>query len=124
MSEIKVINGPMRADGKPFFHRDFRKQWNDACHAAGITSIGKHTAAKLLAILYVLGSEREDFTHSEKLEDDIEYIENEYGFQGGMTPDDEVSEILRSCVKELEQCREKYPNWAIELMEENYGIKL
>ena len=55
----------MRADGLPLFHKDFRKQWNESCKAAGLVSIGKDTAAKLLAIVYVLGGEREAFTHNE-----------------------------------------------------------
>ena len=40
---------------------DFRKQWNYTCKAAGLVSIGKDTAAKLLAIVYVLRRNPNDF---------------------------------------------------------------
>lgn len=124
MSEVKVINGPMREDGKPLFHRDFRRQWNESCKAAGLVSIGKDTAAKLLAIVYVLGGEREAFTHNEKLKADIDYIQEVYGFQGGEVPNQEVVELLKPYTKELEANDKDYPQWATKLMQEQYGIKL
>ena len=121
MSEVKVINGPMRADGLPMF----RKQWNEACKAAGLVSISKDTAAKLLAIVYVLGGEREAFTHNEKLKADIDYIQDVYKFQGGDSPNQEVAKKLRKYCFELSNCNDKdYPQWATKLMQENYGIKL
>lgn len=103
---------------------DFRRQWNDTCKAAGLVSIGKDTAAKLLAIVYVLGGEREAFTHNEKLKADIDYIQEVYCFQGGEVPNQEVVELLKSYTKELEASDKDYPQWATELMQENYGIKL
>ena len=109
----------MRDDGLPLF----RRQWNESCKAAGLVSIGKDTAAKLLAIVYVLGGEREAFTHNEKLKADLEYIQDVYGFQGGMTPDTFVSNALKQYCNELEDYK-TIPQWATKLMEENYGIKL
>lgn len=103
---------------------DFRRQWNESCKAAGLVSIGKDTAAKLLAIVYVLGGEREAFTHNEKLKADIEYIQEVYGFQGGEVPNPKVVELLKSYTKELEANDKDYPQWATKLMQENYGIKL
>lgn len=103
---------------------DFRRQWNESCKAAGLVSIGKDTAAKLLAIVYVLGGEREAFTHNEKLKADIDYIQEVYGFQGGETPNQEVVEPMKSYVKELEANDKDFPQWATKLMQENYGIKL
>lgn len=103
---------------------DFRRQWNESCKAAGLVSIGKDTAAKLLAIVYVLGGEREAFTHNEKLKDDIDYIQEVYGFQGGEVPNQQVAELLKSYTKELETNEKDYPQWAMKLMEEQYGIKL
>lgn len=103
---------------------DFRKQFNEACKAAGLVSIGKDTAAKLLAIVCVLGGEREAFTHNEKLRSDLEYIQEVYGFQGGEVPDQEVVELLKSYTKELEANEKDYPQWATKLMQEQYGIKL
>jgi hypothetical protein len=102
---------------------NFRKQWNNTCKAAGLVSIGKDTAAKLLAIVYVLGGEREAFTHNEKLKADIDYIQDVYGFQGGEIPDEEVVKNVRGYVLSLE-LEKDYPQWAAELMNENYGIKL
>ena len=102
---------------------DFRKQWNESCKAAGLVSIGKDTAAKLLAIVYVLGGEREAFTHNEKLKADIDYIQDVYGFKGGMTPDTFVSNALKQYCNELEDYK-TIPQWAKKLMEEQYGIKL
>ena len=127
MSEVKTINGPMRDDGLPLF----RRQWNESCKAAGLVSIGKDTAAKLLAIMYVLGGEREAFTHNEKLKADIDYIQEVYGFQGGEVPNQDVAERLKCYVSELEKSErdlgkkvENTPQWATKLMQEQYGIKL
>ena len=103
---------------------DFRRQWNNTCKAAGLVSIGKDTAAKMLAIVYVLGGEREAFTHNEKLKADIEYIQDVYGFQGGEAPNQEVVELLKPYTKELESNDKDYPQWATKLMQEQYGIKL
>lgn len=102
---------------------DLRRQWNDTCKAAGIVSIGKDTAAKLLAIVYVLGGEREAFTHNEKLKADIDYIQEVYGFQGGEVPNNTVSKKVKWYVDEIEQC-DTYPQWAAKLMKETYGITL
>ena len=102
---------------------DFRRQWNESCKAAGLVSIGKDTAAKLLAIVYVLGGEREAFTHNEKLKADLDYIQDVYGFKGGETPDEEVVKNVRGYVLSLE-LEKDYPQWAPKLMQEQYGIKL
>lgn len=102
---------------------DFRKQWNNTCKAAGLVSIGKDTAAKLLSIVYVLGGEREAFTHNEKLKADLEYIQDVYGFQGGEVPNQEVAENMRGYVLSLE-LEKDYPQWATKLMQEQYGIQL
>lgn len=103
---------------------NFRKQWNEACKEAGLVSIGKDTAAKLLSIVYVLGGEREAFTHNEKLKDDIDYIQEVYGFQGGEVPNQEVVELLKSYTKELESNEKDCPQWAKKLMKENYNINI
>jgi hypothetical protein len=133
MSEVKTINGPMREDGLPLFHKDFRKQWNESCKAAGLVSIGKDTAAKLLAIVYVLGGEREAFTHNEKLKADLEYIQDVYGIKGGETPKKELFDFIHCYVVDFfgssrfddeNQEGQYIPEWATKLMQENYGIKL
>ena len=103
---------------------NFRKQWNDACKAAGFASIKKNTAAQILAIIYILGGEREAFTHNEKLKADLDYIQQMYGFDAGMTPDAYVSERFRHYANELNHCGKDYPQWARKLMKENYNINL
>ena len=101
-----------------------RKQWNDSCMATGIASIQKNTAAQILAIIYILGGEREIFTHNDKLKADLEYIQQMYGFDAGMTPDAYVSERFKHYANELNHCGKDYPLWATKLMIENYNIKL
>lgn len=103
---------------------NLRKQWNDTCRAAGFASIKKNTAAQILAIIYILGGEREIFTHNEKLMADIEYIQEEYGFMGGMMPDEYVSHRFKDYASELNHCGKDYPEWATRLMKENYNINL
>lgn len=103
---------------------NLRQQWNESCLAAGITSIGTHTAAKLLAIVYVLGGERESFTHNAKLMADIEYIQEQYGLKGGLVPSIHLVKKLKHYVGELHENNDEPTEWAIKLMKENYGITL
>lgn len=102
---------------------DLKRQWNDACKAFGLIAIGRDTAAKLLAIVYVLGGEREAFVFNVKINADLNYICDVYGFRGGDTPDRRVAESLKKYVIELERCGENYPNWAIDMMK-RYNIIL
>lgn len=103
---------------------DFRRQWNEACMAAGLTAIGKDMAAQLLAIVYVLGGDREAFTHNEKLKADLDHIQDVYGFKGGKVPNQEVVERLKAYTQELEANGADHPQWATKLMKEQYGITL
>lgn len=103
---------------------DLKKKWNDACKAVGLIAIGRDTAAKLLAILYVLGGERESFVFNVKINADINYIRDVYGFHGGDTPDIGVTEPLKKYVGELERCGENYPNWAKNMMKDLYNVIL
>ena len=112
---------------------DFRRQWNESCKAAGLVSIGKDTAAKLLAIVYVLGGEREAFTHNEKLKADLEYIQDVYGIKGGETPKNELFGLIHYYVVDFfgssrfddeNQEGQYIPEWATKLMQERYGIQL
>lgn len=104
--------------------KSFREQWNDSCRVCGFASIKKNTAAQILAIIYIFGGEREVFTHNEKLLADIEYIQQEYGFYGGMIPDGYVVQRFQTYAKELFHCGQDYPEWAIKLMKENYNITI
>lgn len=103
---------------------DLKRQWNDACKAVGLIAIGHDTAAKLLAIVYVLGGEREAFVFNAKMNADLDYIREVYGFHGGDTPDIGVTEPMKKYVRELERCGENYPNWAKDMMKDLYNINL
>ena len=103
---------------------NLKKQWNDSCKAVGLIAIGRDTAAKLLAIVYVLGGEREAFVFNVKINADLDYIRDVYGFHGGNTPDIEVAERLKKYVKELEDAGENYTNWAKNMMKDLYNIIL
>ena len=101
---------------------DFRKQWNDACKAAGLKPVTTDTAARIMAIIYMF--DREDITHCPKLLADIEYIQSEYGIDGGKIPHSDFQKLFAKYVKEIEDNDCESTEWAKKLMEENYNIKL
>ena len=104
-----------------------RKQWNDTCKAVGLVSIGRLYASQILAVVYIIGGEREVFTHNEKLKADLDYIQEVYGFKGGMVPDEGVSKSFRFFQNEIEEYyteHKSYPKWVINLMKDNYNINL
>lgn len=100
-----------------------RRQWNETCKAAGLVAIGRDMAARLLAVVYVYGGETEAMTHSPSLMADLDYVQDAYGFRGGMVPDGEVVERLQGYVTEL-QMAVKVPEWAAKMMSEGYGVTL
>lgn len=77
----------------------------------------------LLAIVYVLGGENESFTHNTKLMADIQYIQENYCFLGGLIPDVKVKNKFREYVKEIEK-NDKPPKWAKYLMKNMYNIEI
>lgn len=101
---------------------DFRKQWNDTCKAVGLKPICFDTAARIMAVVYEF--DREDITHCPKLLADIEYIQNEYGIDGGKIPHPNFRDLFAKYAKEIEDNGCEPTEWAKKLMEENYGIKL
>lgn len=106
---------------------NFRKQWNNTCKAVGIVSIGRLYAAQLLAVIYIIGGEREIFTHNKKLKADLDYIQDVYGFKEGRIPDDKVAKPFRFFQNEIEEYyteHKSYPKWVINLMKDNYNINL
>ena len=100
----------------------FRKQCNDTCKAAGLKPICFDTAARIMAIVYEF--DREDITHCPKLLADIEYIQNEYGIDGGQIPHQNFRDLFTKYAKEIEDNDCKPTEWAKKLMIENYNIKL
>ena len=101
---------------------DFRKQWNDTCKAAGLKPITDDTAARIMAIIYEF--DREDITHCPKLLADIEYIQNEYGIDGGKIPYSPFQKLFAKYAKEIEKNDCEPTEWAKKLMKENDGIEL
>lgn len=101
---------------------DFRKQWNDACKAAGLKPISTDTAARIMAIVYEF--DREDITHCDKLLEDVRYIQDTYGIYGGACPNYIMSELIKKYVNEIEDNGCEPTEWAKKLMIENYNIKL
>lgn len=101
---------------------DFHKQWNDTCKAAGLKPICFDTAARIMAIVYEF--DREDITHCQKLLTDIEYIQNEYGIDGGKIPHPNFRDLFAKYAKEIEDNGCEPTEWAKKLMIENYNIKL
>ena len=101
---------------------DFRKQWNYTCKAAGLKPICFDTAARIMAVVYEF--DREDITHCQKLLTDIEYIQNEYGIDGGKIPHSDFQKLFAKYAKEIENNGCEPTEWAKKLMNDNYNINL
>lgn len=101
---------------------DFRKQWNDTCKTAGLKLISFDTAARIMAIVYKF--DREDITHCPKLLVDLEYIQDEYGIDGGKIPHSDFQKLFAKYAKEIEDNDCEPTEWAKKLMKENYNINL
>ena len=122
MSEVKTINGPTREDGSPFFARNLRRQWNDACLAAGIPAMTTATSARIMAILLHYGN-NEAMVLNQHFTADCEYIQKRFRIMGSQSPDPDFARELQAINAELEACTQP-PQWAVTLMQEMYGIKI
>lgn len=89
---------------------DFRKQWDDTCKAAGLKPVTTDTAARIMAIVYEF--DREDITHCPKLLADIEYIQNEYGIDGGKIPHPNFRDLFAKYAKDIENNDCEPTEWA------------
>ena len=103
-------------------------QLYDSALAAGLPIISTDTAAKILAVLYVHGN-NEFMTHSPKFSAEIRYIRQKWNIDGGLVPEAGIVSAIKRYVSELEQFeknhpKERYPQWAIDLFQERYGVKL
>lgn len=108
---------------------NLRKQWNDACLSAGISSLTTDTSARIMAVLLAYGGDNEAFTHNTKLMADCEYIQKRYNIDGGEIVIKEISELLTKYVYELDDYEkangvDAKPQWAIDLFKDMYNIKL
>ena len=112
------------------------RDWLGAFAAIGTPSIGRDTAARILAVTYVHGN-NEALVYNYKYLHDIYHIQQMYHFEGGESPDGELVELIRQYIKELEHYRDEHdtgesdavfknkaPEWAHKLFKEKYGIKL
>lgn len=66
---------------------------------AGIKTIGRHKAAQLFALCYVIGDE--PFVFSQQLHDDVMTAGLMYGIHDTGTPDAEVVNLIKNYMSEL-----------------------
>lgn len=116
--------------------------WNNACLAADIPAISIDTCARILAVVYVHGN-NESFVCNHSFISDVKYIQTRFGISGGETPNADFSVVLRQYIKELEDYELEHkddeikskskneavfkshiPQWAVNLFQERYNIKL
>ena len=104
---------------------NLRKQWNDACLQTGIESISVQKAAKIMAVLMLLGN-NEAMVMNQHFTADVEYIQKRFNIGGGLIPDPVFVENFRTYKKDLEESLKQQfiPQWANNLFIEDYEIKL
>jgi hypothetical protein len=109
---------------------DFYKALLATARSAGLPIIGKYTAAKILFIEYAYGGSREEFSLSPKFKADMDYIQKEYGFEGGETPDTEVTAYIQQLYAEnpTDVAGDKRtgdtPQWAEDFCKQRYGFSI
>lgn len=101
---------------------DLYKDWLGAFAAIGTPAISRDTAARMLAVVCVLGN-NEAMVYCKKFTTEIDHIKQMYHIDGGEKPDAEIVPLIQQYVKELEQSKE-IPEWAHKLFNERFGIKL
>lgn len=104
---------------------NLRQQWNDACLQVGIDSISAQKAAKIMAVLMVLGN-NEAMVMNKHFTADCEYIQKRYNIGGGLVPDPTFVAYFREYVADLESAEAQgfCPQWAEKLFREDYEMKL
>ena len=100
------------------------EQWLDSCLKAGIPAISTDTAARILAVVYVFGSERESFVYNTKLVADIRYIKSRFDIEGCGVPPADLVELIKTYTKDCEAHLDDKPQWAKELFNKRYSIAL
>lgn len=114
-----------------------QQDWLEACLSAGIPAITTDTAARIMAIIYVHGGEHEEMVLNKKFTNDVRYIQNRFGINGGEVPDMQFVREMKRYIKELEDYQKEHPRysdgttpktsipeWAHKLMRDRYGMKL
>lgn len=90
------------------------EQFYDTMIAAGILPIGKHRAAKLLALCLVFGDE--PFVFNEKLHRDVMIAAKTYKIGPMQIPDDDIAKLIYKYCHDLTLGA----NW-VEEINERYG---
>jgi hypothetical protein len=88
--------------------------------------ISRDTAAKILAVVYIQGSD-ERMVLSPKLKADCDYIQERYHVQGGEVPDETIIEYIQHYVRTLEQHIKEnndWPQWVYDFFMQRYNFKL
>lgn len=88
--------------------------------------ITRHTAAKILSVVYVQSGD-ERIVLSPKVRADIEYIQKKYDIVGGGNPSPTIVKLIQDYVKEVEKSIKEthdFPQWAYDLFQERYNFKL
>lgn len=95
--------------------------------AVGMAVVKKDDLARVMAIILNEGG-NEQFTHSYKLMAEMQFAQEKYHIRGGETPDPRFVLLLQRYNREIEIYQEQhkggYPDWAVTLMKDRYGIKL
>ena len=104
---------------------NLRQQWNEACLQCGIESISVQKAAKIMAVLMLLGN-NEAMVMNRHFTADCEYIQKRFHIGGGEVPDATFAEYLKEYVADLKEADRHgfIPRWAEKLFMEDYEIKL
>ncbi len=112
---------------KTKFDYDFYLTTLRTADAVGMTVVNKDTLARLLAIILNEGG-NEEFVYSYKLRVESQFAQEKYHIIGGDTPDPRFVLLLQRYIREIEIYQEQhkggYPDWAVSLMKDRYGIKL
>ncbi len=95
--------------------------------AVGMTVVKKDDLARVMAIILNEGGNKQ-FVYSYKLKVEMDFAPEKYHIRGGDTPDPRFVLLLQRYVREIEIYQEQhkggYPDWAVTLMKDRYGIKL
>lgn len=107
------------------------QQYLENCLQCGIPAISTDKAAKILAMLYVLGGSHSSYTYSTNLRASLEYIKKRFHIDGGETPDASIIPLIKQYSQELETAYANadersevglrtnwYPEWASKIAEE------
>jgi len=92
-----------------------------AFEGLGVKAISRPTAAIILATVYMMNDEQ--FVFSRKCRTELQHIQRVYHIEGGETPDQELSKLVREHIVDCER-RNDIPAGARELFKERYGLKL